>query len=62
MQSLGLAPGFVIGADAGLPLSPRVVIAPGIRLHLIPRGGIETSTIGLGSVVVDAGVAVRIVF
>jgi hypothetical protein len=61
-NSPGLAVGVVMGADVAVPTSPRVVIAPGIRLHLIQRNSVETSEIGLGSAVVQGGVAVRVVF
>jgi hypothetical protein len=61
-NNLGLAPGFIIGADVGLPLSPHVILTPGIRLHLIQRGSLEKVQIGLGSAVIQGGVAVRVVF
>jgi hypothetical protein len=58
----GLALGFVTGADVAVPISPHVVIAPGIRVHLIQRTSVEKSRIGLGSAVIQGDVAVRVVF
>jgi hypothetical protein len=61
-NDLGLSLGYVMGADVGVPISPHVLIVPGIRVHLIQRGLFERSQIGLGSAEVQGGVAVRVVF
>ncbi len=56
---LGLDFGVVLGADVAAPMGRHLFIVPGVRLQLVQRG---EEGLGLGSVAVHLGVAVRAVF